>query len=82
MPMRAKKRKTHIHIIIAMFMQWTTAANLTLTSMRGWYCKQTSANCGPDSKFVLEAIIKALISKLSRSSIMFTDPNYLERLQV
>ena len=31
---------------------------------------QTLANQGPDSRFALEAIIKALISKSSRSSIM------------
>ena len=36
----------------------------------------TSANWGPDSRFILKAIIKALISKLSRSSILKT-PNRL-----
>ena len=34
--------------------------------------EKTSAIRGPDSRFVLKAIIKALISKSSRSSIMKT----------
>ena len=33
---------------------------------------QTSANQGPNMRFILGAIIKALISKLSQSSIMIT----------
>ena len=37
---------------------------------------QTSVNWGPDSRFVLKAIIKALISKSSRSSKLKT-PNRL-----
>ena len=36
--------------------------------------QQTSANRGPDSRFVIEAIVIALISRSSRSSIMKT-PN-------
>ena len=36
------------------------------------YYNQTLANWGPDSRFVLEAIFKALISKSSRSSIFNT----------
>ena len=37
---------------------------------------QTSTNRGPDSRFILEAVIKALISKSSWSSIMKT-PNHV-----
>ena len=35
---------------------------------------QTSANWSPDTKFVLEAIIKALISKLNSSRVIKLKP--------
>ena len=45
------------------------------------YGKQTLANRGPDSRFILGAIIKALIFKLSRSSTMMCVLNEMGQTQ-
>ena len=43
---------------------------LFCTFTKAKYSNQTSANRGPDSRFILEAIIKALISKSNSSQVI------------
>ena len=59
------KQRTRISGTLELF-----RPHLATPQINRWH--QTLANRGPDSRFVLKAIIKALISKSSRCSILKT----------